>query len=498
MRNSLDPSLHRQREKVFLDHVESLLADDRFRVDTLLGRKPVKTLAPRLDRTDKGVELKRLMAELDRPDRQLESQMPRDESMTITLTQRALFFFRRTVGRVHVFCLSPQRELLSEQAPAPLDAAAVRQALSQAPPALRGAPVTVILLSTSGFTASARELAQRSAERTVCLVEPNDSGGWAVYGPPETQDINDLLDPEAADAKRQRVREAIADVRADLMTGGVSTERLAGKTQLPLQLVESELKSYAKQTPGFAAKRLDGRLVLFQQGAGVGQSTGVGGDAMPFLEKMKNLFSGKGENEKKVAMLSERRAALSQQRDKAYEDMSSLESKEDELKEQFKSAGSAMTKRRVTSQMLQLRKDIERRHQLINMLNQQVNVVSTALHNLELVQQGKSAKLPTSEELTEDAVAAEEMLAELEADSEMAASVSAVSGGVSMSDEEQALFDELEAESGGAEASTNKIELEAVRQNAPAQPVQQPPVRASQSTPPPLRTEPHRVDPEAG
>ena len=68
--------------------------------------------------------------------------------------------------------------------------------------------------------------------------------------------------------------------------------------------------------------------------------------------------------------------------------------------------GPELTKRRITSQLLQLRKDIERRQQLLNVLNQQMNVVSTHLHNLDLVQQGETAKLPDSEEMATDAAAA--------------------------------------------------------------------------------------------
>jgi hypothetical protein len=73
----------------------------------------------------------------------------------------------------------------------------------------------------------------------------------------------------------------------------------------------------------------------------------------------------------------------------------------------------------VTGQLLQLRKDIERRSSLLTVLNQQINIVSTHLHNLELVQQGQSAKLPDSEEMAADAAKAEEMLAGLEADAEL-------------------------------------------------------------------------------
>ena len=98
-----------------------------------------------------------------------------------------------------------------------------------------------------------------------------------------------------------------------------------------------------------------------------------------------------------------------------------------------------------TGQLLQLRKDIERRQQLITVLNQQVNIVSTHLHNLELVQQGQIAKLPDSEEVASDAAKAEEMLAGLEADAELAGSVGGIAN-VGMSAEEQALYDELERE----------------------------------------------------
>jgi hypothetical protein len=146
---------------------------------------------------------------------------------------------------------------------------------------------------------------------------------------------------------------------------------------------------------------------------------------------------------------------LGQQRDRSYEEIATLETKDAELREQFKNAGPELMKRRITSQLLQLRKDIERRQQLLNVLNQQVNVVSTHLHNLELVQQGQSAKLPDSEEMASDAAAAEEMLATLQESSEMAESVGGVATG-GMSAEEQALYDELLRETGAATTETVK------------------------------------------
>ena len=133
--------------------------------------------------------------------------------------------------------------------------------------------------------------------------------------------------------------------------------------------------------------------------------------------------------------------------------MGALEQQEAALKKQFGEAPGSITKRRVTTQMLQLRKDLERRQQLLQVLNQQINVVSTHLHNLELVQQGQSAALPDTDEITADAVKAEEMLAELEANAELAGSVGAVSSS-GMTAEEQELFKELERETGGKDKSS--------------------------------------------
>jgi hypothetical protein len=155
-----------------------------------------------------------------------------------------------------------------------------------------------------------------------------------------------------------------------------------------------------------------------------------------------------------------------------------------------------VTRRRITSQLVQLRKDIERRQQLLRILNQQINVVSTHLHNLELVQQGQASKLPDSEEIATDAAAAEEMLAQLEADNELAESVAGVAH-AGMSDEEQALYEELERQAGGPE--TTKVKLDTTE---PAEKAMQPPRkevdRARPAGESAAQQPPRRTEPEAG
>src|SRR5205814_6343013 len=128
-------------------------------------------------------------------------------------------------------CLSPTRALVAGESPKPMSRQEITKTMSELPPSLGGVPTTVVLLSTSGFTIEAREAAARGPERTLVLVEPNDAGGWSVYGPPESQSLVDLFDPEADEEKRQRIHKLIDEMRVDLLTAGIATDKLAAKAQ---------------------------------------------------------------------------------------------------------------------------------------------------------------------------------------------------------------------------------------------------------------------------
>jgi hypothetical protein len=251
-------------------------------------------------------------------------------------------------------------------------------------------------------------------------------------------------------------------------------------------------------------------MVLFREGSMAATASAQGGDSsagganMPLIDRIKSLFARKGDEEKKISFLAERRTALSQQRDRAYEELSTLEQQEASLKRTFRETNAQITKKRVTTQLLQLRRDVERRTQLIGVLNQQIEVVSTHLHNLELVKQGRSAQLPDAEEMTADALRAEEMLAELEAVGEVAGT-SAPSGITGMTDEEKALYDELEAESRGTKSASPAQPPSAAVPRAPLKegPTNLPSERNGEGKPiqepEPVADEPRqRSEPEAG
>jgi hypothetical protein len=434
-----DPSWHQQRERDLVDHVERLVTEPKFVLDTSLGRRSAAAAKAVTRRGDKAVDLKRTMSQL-RPERELELRMPVGQTLEATFAVNKWLIFQKTIARLVVASVPPTKELLKDERPAPMSAGETRRQLAALPPPLPGVPTTIILVSTAGFEPDAHELAERTSERTIILAEPNAAGGWAMHGSSEISGVLDLLDPEPAAAKRQRVEEAIA-AGDDLLTGSLSAEKLSLATRLPLMLVEDVLKSYAKANPGLQAKRLDGRLLLFREGS-MPTGKAVGGEGMSLVDRIKTLFGRKGDTERKIAFLSERRAALAQQRDAWHDELFKLEKQESLLRKEFAADESTNARRRITTQLVQLRKEIDRRTQLMSVLNQQTNLVSTHLHNLELLHQGRGAQLPDSETIATDAAAAEEMLAQLQADSELADSMSATTT-ASLSNEEQALYEEL-------------------------------------------------------
>jgi hypothetical protein len=107
-----------------------------------------------------------------------------------------------------------------------------------------------------------------------------------------------------------------------------------------------------------------------------------------------------------------------------------------------------------------------------------------------LVQQGQTARLPDSDQITEDAVKAEEMLAELEASSELAGTVSQSPGGLNA--EEQALYEELERENAPPAAAAATAPIASATAKASSSPLRSAPAVPNASA------SPRKSEPEAG
>lgn len=175
---------------------------------------------------------------------------------------------------------------------------------------------------------------------------------------------------------------------------------------------------------------------------------------MSLAEWIKSLFSREGDEAKKINVLAERRAALSGRLDRMYDDIARLEKREADMVEEGKKQSSQVAKRRLASQIAHLRKDISRCNTSASILSKQINIISTHIHNLELARTGTAAEMPTSEELTEAAVNAEEMLEQLSANDELVSGLEVGLAETSISEDEAAILKELEGDAAVAR-STN-------------------------------------------
>lgn len=352
-------------------------------------------------------------------------------------------------------------------------------------------PHVIGVCSPSGFAPEARQARLELPNVTVLLVEPAGDGGFRVVGGVEGVDprLLRIFDPESTNQKLERVQRFAAEHSADLLTGGLSVASAAARLELPEDVVQKGFEKAAISDPELKVGRKDGEFLLFR-GAPVVPSERK---SMNVIERIKQLFSGEADASQKINLLAERRAALAQRRDRIYEDIGKLEHKEADLLNQGKSASSQIVKRRLAAQLAQLRKDTARQNTTAAMLNQQINIISTDIHNLTLIQQGELAQLPSTTELTENAVRAEELLESLRADSDL---VSGLETGLEASltnDEELEILKEFEAEAKPAQSPPMAAPPQ---RSAGAKPAMPSPIKES-PTPPMREGDSRRAGPEA-
>ncbi len=331
----------------------------------------------------------------------------------------------------------------------------------------------IVVCSPSGFTPEVYSSGKDLHGARVIAVEPNSGGGWKTAAITSGMDprITRLFDPEAEAEKRARVRRAIEARRADLLIGGISMESLIRELNIGARIVEGVLEEMAHSDPELRISRIDGLAVIYRGQPG---SEPEEDKSMSVREWIASLFSSKGEEPRQINQLTESRIRLAHRRDRLYEDISRLEKREQSLLDEGKQSSSSVVKRRVASQVSQLRKDIARLNTTASMLNQQINVLSTDIHNLTLLQQGQMAKLPSAEELTDHAVAAEEMLETLSADAKMVEGLEAGIAQQAMSDDEAAILKELEANDAVTESQSERAALPKLGEQVAARPAIEP------------------------
>ena len=424
-----------QTETEFLAGVEAKL-------ERAKGRQLMGTIWQTARHDEEGA-LRKLLADHRRHDRELLKQLPHGRRIALHGYERRWWLWKRRTGVAIASVLCPMKHLASgaEGDLPPIDMGDLVDHVDKLVSDEK-LPHVIGVCSPGGFTDEARNLRLDRPNVTLVLIEPRAGGGWRVTGANEdlAEQVLTLFDPEDAGEKLARVRREIEDRGADLLVGSLDAASVAEKLDLGAPMVVRAFEEIARQDHELKVSRKAGEVLLYR-GAPTAKREKT---SMNVVDRIRALFSREGDEAEKINLLAERRAGLAQRRDRIYEDISKLEDKEAKLLEQGRQSTSQVARRRMASQLAQLRKDIARQNTTANMLNSQINVISTDIHNLTLIQQGQMAKLPDTEELTQNAVQAEEMLESLKADADLVASLETGVGEVLTSNEELDILKEFE------------------------------------------------------
>ena len=416
---------------------------------------------------DQGEKVRAAMVDRRMYDRDLYASMPHGRGITVRGFQRRWIIGKRVKSVTVASVIAPPGPLLDSD-----DAAPVTK--SQLMEHLRGlmtdakVPHLVGVCSPSGFEDDVWNAPPEFAHLKLVMIAPREEGGWRVTPADEKLDrrLCKLFDPEDVGHKLKRVKREIEERSADLLTGGLSAADIAEDLSLPVPLVNTAMGEIAKKDPELRVSRQSDGAMLYR---GAPEVSDEEDGSMSLAKWIMNLFSKDGEEAQKINVLAERRASLSSRINRMYEDIGKLEQKEEQLRVEGKATASKVSKRRIAGQISRMRKDISRCNTSAALLSKQINVISTHIHNLELAQTSSTAQLPTSEELTEAAVNAEEMLEQLNASDDLVSSLEVGMAESAISDDEAEILKELEGDA--PESSSAKAgEQSASRTDEPNKP----------------------------
>lgn len=399
-------------------------------------------------------------------DRGLLAELPQGRGLAVRGYERRWIFGRRLRSVTIATVLAPPGPLLDEKSPPPKIGLAELNAHVRSLVRDGKAPHLVGVCSPSGFEPDVWNTPLELSNVSVVLIEPRPEGGWRVGGARTGLDdrLVKLFDPEGVTGKLSRVRKELEERRTDLLTGGLSMSSVARRLDLPAPLVRQGFEQAVRSDPELRLSRQSGDVMIYRGAAALPD---MEDGSMSLADWVKSLFSSKGDEAKKIDVLSERRAALAGRLDRMYEDIGRLEKKEQQLLDEGKAATSKVSKRRLAAQIAHMRKDISRCNTSAAVISKQINIISTHIHNLELAQTGAVAQLPSSDELTEAAVNAEEILEQLAASDDLVTGLEVNLAETAVSDDEAEILKELEGNEPPAAKATVKEDKVADASAAP-------------------------------
>lgn len=451
-------SRHRQFEDRFLNQLRARA------LALVAGKLPADEVA--FEPTLEGIESVRdALSRLEVYDRDAVETLAGTRSQQMLFKKRILGgLFSKPVSRVRVRVVAPVEPLLKNEAPGPVGREQVLDALARYDILPRKyKPSGVILASATGFTAEAKSLAEGAGKPTLILMGGREDGGWDVTMPPVVRKTTwaKLFELESQDERLRRLLYHLDQNANQVDSRGFPMAELAEKLGLSAVETESLVRQACRTEPRLMTVTHEGRTHICRT------PFAEEGNTMSIWSRIRKLLRLRPTTAERVRELTAQRVQIEQQRFELDQKVNVLEADERQLIQQGAAAASDAERKQVAGKLMRTRRELRRHRAQTQLFTQQIDIIGTHIHHLTLAEQGKRLELPKAEDLTREAAQAEQVMAEVAANADLAASIEVTGETPMMAEEEAAIFEEFKQVAASQAAASPAATPEAAAPEAP-------------------------------
>ena len=438
-------SRHRQFEDQFLQQL-------RARARALVGRVlPADDFT--LETMPDGIDAVRAtLARLERYDRDLLEQLPGTRAVQLRFRRRVFGPFSRTVSRLRAQVLAPIEPLLADEPVPPVSREQVLDALARYELIPQGErPSAVVFASATGFTQEASTLVNASGGPTLILMGGREDGGWDIELPDALRRSSwaRLFDLESQDECLKRLLYHLDKNASLLDSRGIAVPELADQLGLPREQTRTLVRSACRNDSRLLTVTHEGTIHVCRS------PLAEESNQMSLRSWIRKLLRLKPTIGEQVRTLTAQRVRLEQQRHEIDGRLNTLETDEREAVERGAAAKTGAERKQLAGKLVRTRRELRRLRAQANVFTQQIDIIGTHIHHLTLAEQGKRIELPKAEDLTREAAQAEQMMAELAANADLAAGIEVGAQSPMMAEEEAAILAEFEQAATEKSAATD-------------------------------------------
>lgn len=448
---------------------EQFLAQLRARALTLT-RRTLPADHVLIEATAEGIdEVRDTLGRLEVYEREAVERMPGTRAVQLRFQRSVLGgLVRQTVSRIRARALFPLEAIVRGQPAGPVGREQVLDALARYQLLPRSErPSGVVLASATGFTPEARQLVDTPGPPTLVLMGLRSDGGWDVDMSAATRRSvwARLFEFETQDDRLRRLLYHLEQEADALDSRGVPLPEIARRLGLGLEETERLVRQ---------ACRTNSRLMTVDHRGTVHVCRSPledEGNVMSLWARLRRLLGFKPSIAERVRAMTAQRVRLEQQRHEVDRRLGALEADERAALEQARSATTDAERRQIAARLIRVRRELGRVRAQANIFTQQIDVLGTHIHHLTLAEQGRRMELPGAEELTREAAQAEQVIATLSANADLARSIEVTGESPMMAEEELAVLEELRQLSATSAARpADEPPTKAPATPAPAQP----------------------------